>query len=286
MLDQGLAIDAHALLARAADRLVRLLAGDVHDIERHAGLVGDHDGAVRRLAFHLRRPRISVCLRPVVAFGKKLLLQEGDDIAVLGMHQRQRAELRAARERGEHLVVVHHQRTLVGHEVLEGVDALLDHFRHLVEDLAVPPGNRHVEGVVGARLAGLLVPLLERVEQALLRRRQAEVNDHRRAAGKRGGSSGVEVVGGMGAHEGHFHVRVRIDAAGHHVTAGRIEDMVGGVIKVRADSDDLVVLHEDIGLGGEIGGDDRSAFNEFAHVISPHKRLRGNRASLEVLSAH
>src|SRR5690606_21994073 len=40
MLDQRLAEHAHALLARTADRLVALLAGCVHDIERHAGHVG------------------------------------------------------------------------------------------------------------------------------------------------------------------------------------------------------------------------------------------------------
>jgi hypothetical protein len=39
------------------------------------------------------------------------------------MHQRQRAERGAALEGGEHLVVIDHQRALVGHEVLEGVDA-------------------------------------------------------------------------------------------------------------------------------------------------------------------
>jgi hypothetical protein len=41
--------------------------------------------------------------------------------------------------------------------------------------------------------------------------------------------------------------------------------MVGSVVKIRADGDDLVVLHEDIGLGSEIGGDDRAAFDEFGH---------------------
>ena len=208
-------------------------------------------------------------LGAVVAFRQQLLLQEGDDIAVLGVDERHGAELGAARERREHLVVVHHQRALVGHEMLEGVDALLDHLRHLVKNLLVPPGDRHVERVVGARLAGLLVPLLQRVEQALLRRRQAEVDDHRRAAGECRGSSRVEVVGGERAHEGHFHVRVRVDAARHDVAARRVDDVVGGVLKVGADRDDLVVLHEDVGLGGEIGGDDGAAFDELGHVSVP-----------------
>ena len=129
VLDQRLAEHAHALLAGAADRFMRLLAGDVHDIERRAGHVGDHDGAVGRLALDLGRPRIGMRLRPVIAFGQQLLLQLRDDVAILGMHQRQRAELGAALERRVHLVVVDHQRALVGHEVLERGDALVDDCR-------------------------------------------------------------------------------------------------------------------------------------------------------------
>ncbi len=182
MLDQRLAIDAHALLPGPADRLMRLLARHMHDIERHAGLVGDHHRAIGGLAFHLRRPRIGMRLRPVIAVGQQLLLQLRNDIAVFGMHQRHGADFRAALEGGEHLVVVDHQRALIGHEMLEGVDAAIDHFRHFVEHLLTPPGDRHVEGIVGARLAGLLVPLLQGVDQPLARRRQTEIDDHRRAA--------------------------------------------------------------------------------------------------------
>jgi hypothetical protein len=66
MLDQGLAPDPLAGLAGAPDRLMRLLAGHMHDIEGHARHVGDHDGAVRRLAFDLGRAGIGVPLGPVL----------------------------------------------------------------------------------------------------------------------------------------------------------------------------------------------------------------------------
>ena len=92
MLDQRLAVNPLAQRAGPANRLVRRLAGDVHDIERHAGRVGDHDGAVGRLALHLGRTRKSVALRPGRAGLHVFLLQAGDDVAVLGMHQRGRAE--------------------------------------------------------------------------------------------------------------------------------------------------------------------------------------------------
>ena len=54
MLDQRLAIDPHALLARAPNGLVRLLAGDMHDVERYARRISDHDCTVGGLALHLR----------------------------------------------------------------------------------------------------------------------------------------------------------------------------------------------------------------------------------------
>jgi hypothetical protein len=35
----------------------------------------------------------------------------------------------------------------------------------------------------------------------------------------------LEIVGRIGAHEGHFEMRMRIDAAGHDVAAGGIEHL-------------------------------------------------------------
>ena len=56
MLDERLAIDAHALLAGPPDRFMCLLARRVHDVDGNAGRVGDGDGAVGRLALDLGRP--------------------------------------------------------------------------------------------------------------------------------------------------------------------------------------------------------------------------------------
>ena len=123
MLDQRLAIDAHAFLPGAADRLVALLAGDVDDIDRHACGVRDHDGAVGGFAFDLGRTRIGVRLGTGNARIDVFLLERGDHVAVFGMHERQCAQRRATLERREHLVVVDHQRALVRHEALEGLMA-------------------------------------------------------------------------------------------------------------------------------------------------------------------
>jgi hypothetical protein len=67
-------------------------------------------------------------LGPGVALGQQLRRHLGHDIAVLGMDHGDPAQLRQAVEGGEELIVVHHQRALVGEEMLEGGDAaILDH---------------------------------------------------------------------------------------------------------------------------------------------------------------
>ena len=81
-------------------------------------------------------PRIGMALGPGDAAGQQIGLHAGHHIAVLGMDQRQGAKLGAALEGIVELIVIHHQRALVGHEMLEGVDAVgLDHGFHLVVDL-------------------------------------------------------------------------------------------------------------------------------------------------------
>ena len=72
-------------------------------------------------------------------------------------------------------------------------------------------------------------------------------------------------------------MRVRIDAARHYVAPRRVEDMVGGVVEIGADGDDLVMLHEDVGLLGQIGGDDGAAFDEFGHYETTPRCITADR---------
>src|ERR1700722_1734648 len=85
MLDQRLAIDALAKSAGAADRLVRLGAGDVNDVERRTSLIGEHDRAIGSFALNVGRTRQRVALGPGYALGHVMLLQRGDDLAILGV---------------------------------------------------------------------------------------------------------------------------------------------------------------------------------------------------------
>ncbi len=266
MLDQRLAEHAHSLLAGAADRFMRLLAGNMHDVDRNAGGVGNGDGAIGRLALHLGRARIGVRLGAGNARRHELLLQRGDEVAILRMDERQGPERGAALERREHLVIVHHQGALIGHEVLERVDAAADRRGHVVENLLRPAGDGHMEGIVAAGLAGsALFPQVERFHHAVLAG-DDEVHHQGRAARKRGVGAALPGLGGGRAHEGHFEMRVRIDAARYDQRAFGIDHRFSR--QARSDSGDLLAFDEDIGLVAAIRRNDGAAFDYLGHAVN------------------
>ncbi len=167
VLRAGLAPDVPARLARAGDRLHRLAAGDVDDVERRAGEVRELDRAVRRLALRLGRARERVVERLGVPGLERLADEDVDHVAVLGVHHHERAGLGRDLHRPEERLVVDHERALVGHEELVGGDALVGQRRELLERAALlQVGDRHVVAHVDHLLAvGLRLPLVERLRR-------------------------------------------------------------------------------------------------------------------------
>ena len=181
------------------------------------------------------------------------------------------AELGAALEGAEQDVVVHHQRALVGHEVLEGVDAVgVDDLAHLARDLVRPPGDREMVGIVARRLLGFAPPVVIGLDEGLAGSRNAEIHDHGGAAGERRLGAPLEIVRRHGAHEHELHVRVRIDPARHDVGAARVDDLgAGRCLEVLADGDDPLALHEHVGASAEVGIHNGAAADEKGHDGSP-----------------
>jgi hypothetical protein len=56
---------------------------------------------------------------------------------------------------------------------------------------------------------------------------------------------------------------MRIDAARHDIAAGGIQRLVTG--EVRPDLDDPAAIDLDVGLVGQVGGDDGSVFDDCGH---------------------
>ena len=149
MLDQRFTKHTFAVLACATDGLVSRFTRHMHDIQRHIGHICNHDCTVTCFALNIHGAGIGVRLRPVIAFSQQLLLQGRDHVAVFGMDQRHCPQFGTALEGCKHFIIIDHQRALIGHEVLKGVDALFlyDDF-HFVKDLLAPPGRRHMEGII------------------------------------------------------------------------------------------------------------------------------------------
>jgi hypothetical protein len=73
------------------------------------------------------------------------------------------------------------------------------------------------------------------------------------------------------SNEGQFHVRMRIDAARHHILPARIDDLrARGHVEIEADREDraavLRIGTEHIGAVGAIGIDHRAGANQDRHV--------------------
>ena len=247
----------------------------MYDVDRHAHGIGDHDGAVRGLAFYGGRAGIGVGLGATVAFGKEFLLQSCNQVAVFGMYKRDRAKFAAAREAGVHLVIVHHQGALVGHEVLEGIHAPINAGGHLRPDFLRPAGNRHVEAVVDAGLAcGAFFPQRQRAKQ-IIRAGDDVVNNHGRAARCRSKRPAFPCLGSRGAHEGHFQMGVRVNAAGDDISTFCVDDRIAR--KARADGGNDAAVNQHIGGIGQIMGNDSAAFDDSGHRLTPegwHRHVR------------
>ena len=237
------------------------------DVEGAARHVGHHAGPVCGLALDLGRTRVGVPFGPRDAARHQVLLHLENDVAVLGVDQRRGAKLGAAAERVEHLGVVDHQGALVGHEVLEGIDAALDDLAHLGLDLIRPPRHGHVVGVVATGDLRLLVPLRQRLHERLALGGQAEVDEEGGAAGECRAGAGLVVVGGERAHEGHLHMGMRVDPARHDEAAVGV-DGLGACrgLEVGADGGDpAVVPDQHVGARLAVGVDDGAALDEEGH---------------------
>ena len=271
VLHQAFAVCSLALQPGAGHGLQRLLARDVDNVDRRVQHLRDADRAVRRLALHLGRARLRMPLGPGDALLQQLLLQVPDQLAVLGMDRAERAQLLAAREARQQLLVVQHDRALVGHEVLEAVDPVLarEH-AHVLLDPLVPVGDGDVEGIIRRRLGGALHPVAPGLHRPALGIGDHEVDDHRGAAGERRRRAGEEIVGGHRAHEGQFHVGVRIDPARHHQRAASIDDLgARRRLQPLTHGLDRAVFAVDVRPLGFVGGDHRATPDHQRHRCLP-----------------
>ena len=245
-----------------------LFARNVHNIKGNTSRIGNRNRTVRRFTFQLWRAGIRVAFGAGNAHIHVFLLQFCNQIAVFSVDHWQRAQLGAAFERGVHLIVLDHQRALVGHEVFERVNTHFDGIRHLVKDVFVPTGNRHVVTDIRANLrCRFAMPLVNSVLDRAIGAGQTEVHQHGRTTTSRRPSAGLKRLGRGRAHERHFQMRMRINPAGDHIGSLGINVFVA--LQIFADLLNLAVLNQNIRFPRAIRRDDRAAFDYFGHINPP-----------------
>mmetsp|Transcript_31163 Transcript_31163/g.81720 ORF Transcript_31163/g.81720 Transcript_31163/m.81720 type:complete len:299 (+) Transcript_31163:761-1657(+) len=212
----------HPALSSACHLFQRHLRHDVHDVQWDVDELRHHDRSVGCLRFNLRGPRESVALWARDAHVEDLVLSQDHQVAVLGVHHGDSPNLLAPPHPGRQLFIRHHQSSLVGHEELVRVDALLgSQVCHVLGNLVVPAGDGHVEAVVHRSFFRLLSPLfVPSLEVVVDRKRKIDVK--RGAAGQRRAVAGEKVVCRHLPHERHLKVCVWVDPPRHHVLPGAV----------------------------------------------------------------
>ena len=105
VLRARLPVDGLAAGVGGADRVERRLAGDVHDEQRRARHLGQPDRPVGGLGLARLGPRRRVEARRGVAARERLVLELGDHVAVLGVHEHEQADLARDLHRLEEVLV-------------------------------------------------------------------------------------------------------------------------------------------------------------------------------------
>ena len=211
----------------------------------------DHAGAGPGVVFRRRSP-----------VGEQRLGPPVDRLVVLAMHRDQRAGPPGGREHAQIGAVVEMQR-IVGEEHLQASHTLRDHVRDLAP--------HHVVGCVGDDLVEAMVdhrPRLgpaaifgERREQASALELRGEADDGGGAAGQAGGAAGRPALFvGPAADLKLLDMAVRVDAAGEHEQAARIERL--GSLEILADRGDPAGADADIGAECVRPGHNRPAAHD------------------------
>ena len=153
ILGTGLGIDGQAAIAGLANFFQRVVAAQMHDVDRRAGHFGERDGARRGFGFGRGRARERVILRSGLSFGQRLLDDHVDGAAVFRVHADHGAVLRGRAQGLEDAGVVEHENAGIGHEQFEAGDAFADQFVHLGQLCAGKVGDDAVKCVVADGLA-------------------------------------------------------------------------------------------------------------------------------------
>jgi len=185
ILGAGLGKDRETGISGLLDLGEGLFTGQVHDIDRSTGHLGNGNSPSRGLSFGLRRPAQGVVFRFCFSLGQEVINKDA---------------------------IVDHERSFVGEKTLETGDSHSHHFRDFIHDPVVEIGDGHVKTVINDGLfSGLLHPGVEGALEAHPFALDGEINQGRGPAERGRDGPGFKVVRRKAAHERHVQVGVNIN---------------------------------------------------------------------------
>ena len=272
VLRAGLRKRRQAAVPCLAHLVQRVLRGKVNDVDGHLRDLRHGDGAMHGLRLRLRGPGESMVDGRRLSLRKRPGHDHVDHAPVLRVHADERAVLRRLGKGLEDRGIIHHEDVRVGHEKLEAGNPFTHQVIHVLEAGFPEVRDDHVEAVIDARPAfRLFPPGVQGLPHPRAPGLDGEIDDGRGAAERRGPCPGLEVIRGGGAAEGHVQVRVGVNAAGDHVEAGSLDDLVRGLCgNPRADFLDALSVDQDVRAHGVFRGDDRPISNQrCCHTFFP-----------------
>ena len=162
--------------------------------------------------------------------------------------------------------------------MLESGDALGHNFRHFGLHRVVPIGDAHVIRIVSDGLFRAHNPCRPGVHQFLSVTGNTKIHHHRRAACQSRLGAALVIIRRAGAHKRHVKMGMRVNAAGHDITALGVNDVFA--LQALSDRSNDLAFNQNIGLVGAIRCYNRAVFNDSRHEKPPSfmKRLQLFRA--------
>ena len=198
----------------------------MHDVDGGAGRLRERDGPAGRLGFARGRAGEGVELGPGFTLREGAPDENLDHPGVFGVHADEAPVSPRAQERAQDRRVIRHQAAGIGHVELERRDAFRDQSVHFLDPCLGQVHDADVKGVVHDGLAlRFLAPGVEGPGEGLALFLGGEVDDRGRAAEDRAQGARSEVVRRPPPREGHVEMGVRVDAAGDHHEAARVDDV-------------------------------------------------------------
>ena len=165
-------------------------------------------------------------------------------------------------ERGHQLIdrLVAKLHCVIDHINLERGHSLFKHSGEFVFDLLAPVGDRHMEGIVTARVGERLhVPVVQGVGERLSLVLGRKVHHRRHAAGKSGLGTRLKIIGSHGVADLQIEMGMCVDKTGKDQFSVDVDLLrVGG--KMPADRYDLLTRDQHIRLFGAARRNQRAAF--------------------------